>query len=130
MSVCGLAPAALVANSFGCQIVTQLALDHPDLIDRLVLQGPTGDPCMRTSSRMLVCLCRDWWCEPPSLVWISLTDYGKAGLPRVLRTFRHQLEDQVETRLPGIEAPTLVDRTSVVSGKSVAVTVDLGGRET
>ena len=59
MSVCGLSPAALVANSFGCQIVTQLALSHPDLVDRLVLQGPTGDPCMRTPSRQLVCLCRD-----------------------------------------------------------------------
>ena len=34
----------LLGNSFGCQVIADLAARHPDRVDRIVLQGPTFDP--------------------------------------------------------------------------------------
>ena len=42
--------AHFVANSFGCQVLVELALRHPMRIDRLVLQGPTADPAPRSAA--------------------------------------------------------------------------------
>jgi pimeloyl-ACP methyl ester carboxylesterase len=36
--------AHFAANSFGCQVLSHLAVRHPQRIDRLVFQGPTVDP--------------------------------------------------------------------------------------
>jgi 2-hydroxy-6-oxonona-2,4-dienedioate hydrolase len=45
----GLESAAFLDNSFGCQIVADLALRYPELVERVVLQGPTMDPRGRTA---------------------------------------------------------------------------------
>ena len=42
-----------VANSFGCQIVTALAVARPDALGPLVLVGPTVDPSRRSGRRQL-----------------------------------------------------------------------------
>ena len=39
-----LPPVALLGNSFGCQIIADLAARHPGLVERAVLQGPTTPP--------------------------------------------------------------------------------------
>jgi pimeloyl-ACP methyl ester carboxylesterase len=39
-----LAPVALLGNSFGCQIIVDLAARHARLVERAVLQGPTTPP--------------------------------------------------------------------------------------
>ena len=36
--------AALVGNSFGCQIIAETVVRHPRLASRVVFQGPTTDP--------------------------------------------------------------------------------------
>ena len=41
---CGLERAVFLGNSVGCQLVARLAVRHPDLVERVVLQGPTMDP--------------------------------------------------------------------------------------
>jgi 2-hydroxy-6-oxonona-2,4-dienedioate hydrolase len=46
---CGLERAVFLGNSVGCQLVVRLAVRHPDLVERVVLQGPTMDP--RCASR-------------------------------------------------------------------------------
>ena len=44
----GLERTALVGNSFGYQIIADLAVRHPERFERAVLQGPTMDPQART----------------------------------------------------------------------------------
>ena len=48
IAAAGLARAALLGNSFGCQIIADLAARHPDLVERAVLQGPTTPPDERS----------------------------------------------------------------------------------
>src|SRR5215204_5072385 len=49
----GLDSVAFLGNSFGCQIVADLALRYPELVERVVLQGPTMDPRARTARRQI-----------------------------------------------------------------------------
>jgi 2-hydroxy-6-oxonona-2,4-dienedioate hydrolase len=49
----GLDRAALVGNPFGCQIIVELAVRHPERVERAVLQGPTTDPQARTALRQI-----------------------------------------------------------------------------
>lgn len=102
--------AHLVANSFGCQILAEFALRHPDRVDRLVFQGPTVDPAARTIRQQLARLMQNSSSEGPGLGWITLVDYVKAGLRRIRATIRMAIEDRIEDKLPGIAAPTLVVR--------------------
>ncbi len=110
METVGLTSAVLVGNSVGCQVVADLALRHPERVERAVLQGPTMDPEARTALRQAARLALDGTREPPSLLPIMLLDYLSAGLRRSLATFRYALEDRMEEKLPHLRAPTLVVR--------------------
>jgi pimeloyl-ACP methyl ester carboxylesterase len=48
MRTIGLTKVALVGNSFGCQLIAELAVRHPEIVARLVLQGPTVDAAARS----------------------------------------------------------------------------------
>jgi pimeloyl-ACP methyl ester carboxylesterase len=112
MRTIGLTKVALVGNSFGCQLIAELAVRHPEIVARLVLQGPTVDAAARS---LPVQVWRTLWngCrEPPALGLISLTDYAKAGLGRALQTMRVLICDHIEDKLPHITVPTLVVRGS------------------
>jgi 2-hydroxy-6-oxonona-2,4-dienedioate hydrolase len=106
----GLAPATLLGQSFGCQVIADLAVRRPARIDRLILQGPTGDPRAQTLRHQLWRWAQGVGKEPDSLSNITQADYGKAGMRRVLRTFLNSLHDHLERKLPRIAAPTLVVR--------------------
>ena len=110
MEAAGIARAHLVGNSFGCQIIAELALRHPRRIDRLVLQGPTVDPAARTLPRQVLRLFLNSLREPTSLGRISRQDYRAAGLRRAWVTVKMALHDRIEDKLPRIQAPTLVVR--------------------
>lgn len=112
MGKIGLRSAALVGNSFGCQIIVEFALRHPERIEKAVLQGPTVDPLGRTALRQVGRLLLDGVREPPSLLPIELLDYLDAGFRRSVRTFRYMLECRIEERLPQMYVPTLVVRGS------------------
>ena len=47
MRAARIARAALLGNSFGCQIIADLAARYPELVERVVLQGPTIPPDLR-----------------------------------------------------------------------------------
>ena len=108
MRAVGLRRAALVGNSMGCQVIAGLALRHPGLVEKVVLQGPTMDPRARSAPRQVWRLLLDTTCEPPSLTAIEGLDLFRAGVFRSWRTFRHALEDPIEERLPKMRVPALV----------------------
>jgi 2-hydroxy-6-oxonona-2,4-dienedioate hydrolase len=109
-----LTSAALLGNSFGCQVIAEVGVRHPALISRAVLQGPTIDPRARTVPRQLLRWAVNSPFEPRP-AWISLgsvvrQDYRDAGVRRVIATFRHALRDRIEDKLPHLDVPTLVVR--------------------
>ena len=105
----GLGRPALVGNSFGCQVIVELAARHPNRVACAVLQGPTMDAAARSLPRQSWRWLRDTIQERPD-PWARLHDYRDAGLRRVLTTYRLALRDRVEDKLPRVVAPTLVVR--------------------
>ena len=103
-------PAAVVANSMGCQIATALAVQRPDLVRSLALVGPTVDARTHSLLRHVFRLATDVWFEPLRLTAIVVTDYAAFGVLDVLRQARHALDDRIEERLPQIDVPALVVR--------------------
>ncbi len=111
LQTCRIERAIFVGNSFGCQVLAELAVRFPDVVDRLVLQGPTVDRCARSLlqqiPRALINGRRE---QPRSPAPVARIDYVKAGLAYALGAIRMAIRDQIEDRLPDIEAPTLVVR--------------------
>ncbi len=112
MDVVGLEGAALVGNSMGCQVIADLAVRRPELVEWAVLQGPTMDSHGRSVSRQVVRFLLDMPREPPSLLGIELCDYLAVGTRRGWRTLRYALENRIEENLPRLRAPALVVRGS------------------
>ena len=108
MDAIKLEKAHFLGNSFGCQILTEFAIRHPERVDRLILQAPTVDPKSRSLGRQWWRMMRDSAKEPPGLALISLKDYAAAGISRALATVRIVLADRIEERLPLVQPPTLV----------------------
>jgi 2-hydroxy-6-oxonona-2,4-dienedioate hydrolase len=108
----GLDSAAFLGNSFGCQIVADLALRYPELVERVVLQGPTMDPRARTAWQQVARWLRNSRQEPLSHGLISAREYPRCGLRRLIKTFRYALEDRIEEKLPRLRVPALVVRGS------------------
>ena len=110
MDVVGIAKAHLVGNSFGCQIIAEFAVRHPQRVQRLVLQGPTVDPEARSFPQQFFRLLLNSRREPLSLGSITWRDYRTAGLRRAWATMKLVLQDRIEDKLPKIQAPTLIVR--------------------
>ncbi|HEY0419223.1 MAG TPA: alpha/beta hydrolase [Acetobacteraceae bacterium] len=110
MEAAGLRRASLVGNSLGCEILVELALRHPGRVERLVLQGPTPEPGARTARQQLARHALTGSFERTPLGWVSLWDYTRCGVRRMVGTFRDMLSDHLEEKLPRVGAPTLVIR--------------------
>lgn len=114
----GLTHPVFVANSMGCQVVTELAARRPGLVGPMVLVGPTVDPARRAARHQLFGALRASAREPFSLIALAARDDLSVGGRVLLSTARAVLADRIEERLPLIEQPTLVvhgDRDSFVS---------------
>lgn len=100
----------LLGNSFGCQVVADLAAQHPDRVGRLVLQGPTFDPSARSAWRQalrwLAVVPFERYSEGP----VMLRDVWDLGPRRAVDMIRKGLDDRIEVKLPRVAAPTLVVR--------------------
>lgn len=103
-------PALIVANSMGCQVAAELAVRRPELVEALVLVGPTVDPRARGLARNVVRLLADSWYEPPRLTGIVIRDYLSLGPVATLRQARRALEHRIEEVLPRIAQPAVVVR--------------------
>lgn len=106
----GLAPVALLGNSFGCQVIVDLAARFPDLVACAILQGPTTPPGERTWVWQFLRWRQNQRFNPASLNPIAQSDYRKCTYRRLLLTFHHSLIDRPEDKLPRIQAPALVVR--------------------
>jgi 2-hydroxy-6-oxonona-2,4-dienedioate hydrolase len=104
----GLAGAALLANSLGCQVVAELATHHPYLASRIVLVGPTMDRHGRQLGEQARRLVAAAPYERPSLVGVQVRDVLSAGLRETVATTHYGLIDRIEAKLPRIGVPTLV----------------------
>ncbi len=102
--------AVVLGNSMGCEIVVELAVRHPERVERAVLVGPTVDRYARTFARQAGRLVLDSLLEPASLWAIIVRDYLVHGPRRLFATSRHALADPVERKLPDVQAPVLVVR--------------------
>jgi pimeloyl-ACP methyl ester carboxylesterase len=108
MRMAGLSGAALVGNPIGCQAIVESVLRHPDLVEKVVLQGPTMDPRAGSALRQMGRLLVDTTHKPPSLVTIEGLDSIRTGVFRSWRTFRHALDYPLKERLPKVRVPALI----------------------
>ena len=109
MDSAGLPDAHLLGNSFGCQVIAEVACRAPERIRSVVLTGPALDPAIR-----------NWWqpvwrllldaCFEPSLIGPVLWDFCEMSPGRVLGTFRVCLADRIEDKLPCLRMPALLVR--------------------
>jgi 2-hydroxy-6-oxonona-2,4-dienedioate hydrolase len=104
----GLTRPAFVANSMGCQVVTELAARRPAQVGPMVLIGPTVDPARRAARHQLLSALRASAREPFSLIALAARDGRSAGARVLPSTARAVLADRIEDRLPLIEQRTLV----------------------
>ncbi|PMS34876.1 pimeloyl-ACP methyl ester carboxylesterase [Trinickia symbiotica] len=111
LQTCRIERAMFVGNSFGCQVLAELAVRYPDVVDRLVLQGPTTDRCARSLPRQIArALINGRRERRPSPAPVARIDYAKAGIRYALAAIRMAMRDRIEDRLSDIVAPTLVVR--------------------
>ncbi len=108
MQALGLERASLVGNSLGCEVLVELALVHPQRVERLVLQGPTPDPEARGLARQIAGFFLIAPFERWSLAWVALTDYARSGVRRYLRTLNSMVDNQIGEKASRVSRPTLV----------------------
>ncbi len=100
----------LVANSLGCEISAQIAVNAPERVATLTLIGPTIDPQAHALGIQISRLVRDALHEPIRLWMNWIFDFFRAGFRRAIGTTREMLRNYIERQLPRITAPTLVLR--------------------
>src|SRR5438045_4686420 len=103
----GLTRPAFVANSMGCQIVTELAVRRPKRVGPMVLVGPTVDPARRAARHQLICGVRDSAREPFAVLALAARGNATVGIRALLSTARSALADRIEERLPQLDQPTV-----------------------
>lgn len=103
-------PALVVANSLGCQAAAELAVLRPELVEALVLVGPTVDPRAGRWAGHVGRILLDAWYEPFGLTAIVARDYVTMGPVDVVKQARHALAHRIEELLPQVEQPTVVVR--------------------
>ncbi|MFN2475186.1 MAG: alpha/beta fold hydrolase [Chthoniobacterales bacterium] len=110
MTAMGIEQCHLVANSLGCEVCAQLAVEAPERVVTLTLIGPTIDPKAHAFGVQVARLLRDSLREPFRLRLNWTFDFFRAGLRRAIGTTRAMFRYYIEQQLPQIAAPTLLMR--------------------
>jgi pimeloyl-ACP methyl ester carboxylesterase len=122
----------LLGNSFGCQIIAEMAARHPDRLRAAVLQGPTPDAAARSWLRQLWRWFVNGSREGATQPSVAMHDWRDAGLRRLVGTAHHSIRDRIEENLPHVTVPSLVvrgERDPIVSqrwAETVAALVPAG----
>jgi pimeloyl-ACP methyl ester carboxylesterase/predicted RNA-binding protein with PIN domain len=105
-----IAPAVPVGVSFGSQVAVDLAARYPEIVEALVLVGPTMAPELHDGLGLATRIARNAPHVPPSLAPSVVHDLLDAGPWRALRTLKRALDDPFEAKLAQVQAPVLVAR--------------------
>jgi pimeloyl-ACP methyl ester carboxylesterase len=135
----GLAPAAVLANSFGTQIASAAAQRRPEAFRKLVLLSPTIPPSVRdrarrwlprphhhvgsaaappsaiqrvtgaARARAIDMMAKLMGDEPP-LGLLVASGFVAAGPVVAIGTIRHAIDDAIEDRIADIKAPLVIAR--------------------
>lgn len=103
-------PCIFIGHSMGVQIVADVALQSPDLAERLVLIGPVVDRLRRTIIQQALSLGHDTFRESPSANAIVYTDYLRTGLRWYARQLIPMMRYPLERTIERVECPVLVVR--------------------
>jgi 2-hydroxy-6-oxonona-2,4-dienedioate hydrolase len=103
-------PAIVVGNSMGAQTGVELAIRHPELVEQLVLIGPTVDAEARNPFRQAGRLLVDATVERPSLVLLTITDSFLTRRRAVFRYARAALAHHLEDRIGLVQVPVTIVR--------------------
>ncbi len=110
MTALGIPNAAMVGNSFGCQVIAEFGIQHPERLSAAVLQGPTMDASDRSPLGQFRRFLADLPREKLPEYALNAHDYWRTGLPRLLETFRIALNDRIEEKMPRLAMPVRVVR--------------------
>ncbi|WP_300011630.1 alpha/beta hydrolase [Pseudonocardia sp.] len=102
--------ATVVANSFGCILAIELALQAPDLVERLVLTSPVLAPRARGPVPLVARFARAMRHEPPRYLALVVRDVVRASVRRAGEDLRSLLAVPVLERAAGLAVPALVVR--------------------
>lgn len=103
-------PIVLVGHSMGAQWAVEVALERPELVERVVVIGPVADARHRTAFAQLRALAIDSLRELPSANLIIASDYVRCGPAWYLTQLRHMLDYPLERRVGALAVPLLVLR--------------------
>ena len=110
MRVVGVAPAHVVATSFGCQVAAELATYYPQRLRSLSMVGPIVDPAARNFKSQAARIISDIPKEPIGL-WTEDPASGfRVGRRLLMGTVQTMLQNRIENKLSRITAPALVIR--------------------
>lgn len=104
----GVESAVLVGHSMGCQVVTEMAIQRPTAVRRVVLLAPTVDAAACTVRQQGWRLLLDSLREPPAVNRVVLTDYVRCGIRWYLKTLRKMMEHHLQERIGLVSAPVLI----------------------
>ncbi|WP_306233415.1 alpha/beta fold hydrolase [Agrococcus beijingensis] len=105
-----LGPVVLVGHSMGAQWSVELAIQRPELVERVVAIGPVADRRHRSMLAQARALAVDSLGEAPWINQIVFTDYARCGIPWYLAQLRHMLAHPLEERVAALPVPLLVVR--------------------
>ncbi|MBX3000545.1 MAG: alpha/beta hydrolase [Caldilineaceae bacterium] len=100
--------AILIGHSMGGFISADLASNHPELVDRLVLVDAAALPMGRTRAQTAVALVRAIFEMPFNFLPILFGDAMQAGPRTIWRAAHELLTSDISARLNRIQSPTLV----------------------
>ena len=102
--------ATLVGHSMGTQIVAEVAKQHPQIIDTLVLIAPTINRHERSATKQAARMVQDLYGESPKVLFEGVLEYTKTSPLWFANKLRLMLDHHLEDVCPDVTTPTLVLR--------------------
>jgi 2-hydroxy-6-oxonona-2,4-dienedioate hydrolase len=106
----GLARVDVLGNSYGCQVAVELAVQSPERVHRVALQGPIVDPAASHWLTQIWRWLRNGRLEPSTQADTTFGDWKAAGLRTMVTTARDSIQYPIEDKLRRVTQPTLVVR--------------------